>query len=229
MATLVVEATAQHVVFAAVAEEVGRSWRSTSRSWSATTRTTHSRSRHLDQDGRLAADPGRPTRIDYSDVSGVIGQVAAQDWALRTSIGVPIVAESRLWGCMIVAFSGQGLLPLPVPVELEVTTHARCPEPVEVAAHYVVSEALANAMKHAQASRVEISLGTLDGSLLLSIRDDGVGGADPGRGSGLAGLTDRAEALGGSIRLHTAAGAGTHITVDLPLGYELAQSRPVPG
>ena len=78
-------------------------------------------------------------------------------------------------------------------------------------------------MKHAQASHVEISLTTRQGSLLLSVRDDGVGGADPARGSGLAGLTDRIEALGGSIHIHSAAGAGTHITVDLPLDYELAQ------
>jgi hypothetical protein len=78
-------------------------------------------------------------------------------------------------------------------------------------------------MKHPQASRVEISLATRDGSLLLSVRDDGVGGADPARGSGLAGLTDRVEALGGSIHVHSAAGAGTHITVDLPLEYELAR------
>jgi len=107
-------------------------------------------------------------------------------------------------------------------VDLEVTADARCPEPVEIAAYYVASEALANAMKHAQASQVEMSLAARDGSLLLSVRDDGVGGADPARGSGLAGLADRA--LGGSIRIHSAAGAGTHITVDLPLEYE-----PVPG
>ena len=106
-----------------------------------------------------------------------------------------------------------------VPVDLEVTTSARCPEPVETAAYYVASEALANAMKHAQASHVEMSLATRDGSLLLSVRDDGIGGADPARGSGLAGLTDRVEALGGSIRLHSATGAGTHITVDLPLEH----------
>jgi len=111
-----------------------------------------------------------------------------------------------------------------VPVDLEVTADARCPEPVEIAAYYVASEALANAMKHAQASQVEMSLAARDGSLLLSVRDDGVGGADPARGSGLAGLADRVEALGGSIRIHSAAGAGTHITVDLPLEYE-----PVPG
>jgi signal transduction histidine kinase len=80
-----------------------------------------------------------------------------------------------------------------------------------------------HAIKHAQASRVEISLTARHGRLLLSVRDDGIGGADPARGSGLAGLADRVEALGGSIRVHSAAGAGTHITVDLPLEYELAQ------
>ncbi len=110
-----------------------------------------------------------------------------------------------------------------VPVDLAVTTTARFPEPVEVAAYYVASEALANAMKHAQASHVEMSLSTRNGSLLLSIRDDGIGGADPARGSGLAGLTDRVEALGGSIHLHSAAGTGTHITVDLPPEHEPAQ------
>jgi signal transduction histidine kinase len=103
-----------------------------------------------------------------------------------------------------------------VPVDLDVTLNARFPEPIETAAYYVASEALANAMKHARASHVVISLAPGSGSLLLSIRDDGVGGADPARGSGLAGLTDRVEALGGSIRLDSVAGVGTHITVDLP-------------
>lgn len=91
-------------------------------------------------------------------------------------------------------------------------------------AHYVASEALANVMKHAQASYVEISLAAQDGRLLLSVRDDEVGGADPARGSGRAGLADRVEALGGSIRVRSAAGAGTQITVDLPLEHGLAQS-----
>ena len=63
-------------------------------------------------------------------------------------------------------------------------TNARCPEPIEIAAYYVASEALANAMKHAQASSVEISLAMRDDSLVLSVRDDGIGGADPARGSG---------------------------------------------
>lgn len=110
-----------------------------------------------------------------------------------------------------------------VPVDLDVTTDARFPGPVEIAAYYVASEALANAMKHARAGRVEISLATRDGRLLLSVRDDGVGGADPARGTGLAGLANRVEALGGSIHVHSPAGAGTHITVDLPRECELAQ------
>jgi len=110
-----------------------------------------------------------------------------------------------------------------VPVDLDVTTDARCREPVEIAAYYVVSEALANAIKHARASSVEISVAAVDGSLVLSARDDGVGGADPARGSGLAGLADRVEALGGSFRVYSAGGAGTHVSVDLPLGYQLAQ------
>jgi len=109
-----------------------------------------------------------------------------------------------------------------VPVDLDVTTNTRFPEPIEIAAYYVASEALANTMKHAQASHIEIALTTRQGRLLLSVRDDGVGGADPARGTGLAGLADRVEALGGSIHVHSAAGTGTHITVDLPLDYELA-------
>ena len=96
-----------------------------------------------------------------------------------------------------------------VPVDLDVTTNARCPEPIEIAAYYVASEALANAMKHAQASRIEMSLTTRDGSLLLSVRDDGVGGADPASGSGLAGLRRPRRGAGRlDPRPTSAAGAG---------------------
>jgi signal transduction histidine kinase len=115
-----------------------------------------------------------------------------------------------------------------IPVELDVTTDTRLPEPIEVAAYYVASEALANAMKHAQASRVEVSLATRNGRLLLSIRDDGVGGADPARGSGLVGLTDRVEALGGSIQVRSRVGDGTHITAELPLELEVGRNPEQP-
>jgi hypothetical protein len=78
-----------------------------------------------------------------------------------------------------------------VPVELDVRAGARLPEPVEVAAYYIVSEALTNTAKHAHASAVHVAVEAHDGVLALSIRDDGRGGADPARGSGLIGLTDR--------------------------------------
>jgi signal transduction histidine kinase len=104
-----------------------------------------------------------------------------------------------------------------IPVELDVTTERRLAEPIEVAAYFVTSEALANATKHAQASHVEVSLRLRDGGLLLSIRDDGVGGADIGRGSGLVGLQDRVEALGGTITINSPRGGGTLLVVTLPL------------
>jgi signal transduction histidine kinase len=102
-------------------------------------------------------------------------------------------------------------------VELDVAAIARLPEPIEVAAYYVVSEALTNATRHAHASVVRVAVEERDDSLHLSIRDDGVGGADPGRGSGLIGLRDRAEALGGSIEVNSPPGEGTLILVQLPL------------
>ena len=148
--------------------------------------------------------------------AGSVGAAATQEF----SRGIhPAVLPERGLGPALRTLARRSA----VPVDLDVTTNARCPEPIEIAAYYVASEALANAMKHAHASRIEMSLTARDGSLLLSVRDDGVGGADPASGSGLAGLADRVEALGGSIHVHSAAGAGTHITVDLPLEYELAQ------
>jgi signal transduction histidine kinase len=111
----------------------------------------------------------------------------------------------------------------PIPVELDVTTDARFPEPIEVAAYYVASEALANATKHAQASQIQVSLAASDGRLLLSIRDNGVGGANPARGSGLVGLTDRVEALSGSLQVRSGVGAGTHITAELPLELQVEE------
>jgi signal transduction histidine kinase len=92
------------------------------------------------------------------------------------------------------------------------------PAPIEVAAYYVASEALTNAVRHAQASVVRVTLEERDDAFQLSIRDDGVGGADPAKGSGLIGLHDRVEALGGSIDLSSAVGEGTRIVIEFPLG-----------
>jgi signal transduction histidine kinase len=112
-----------------------------------------------------------------------------------------------------------------IPVELDITIHMRPAEPIEAAAYFVASEALANAAKHSQASHIDVSLEQRDQHLSLSVRDDGVGGADTARGSGLVGLIDRVEALGGSIRVDSRPGTGTKITAELPL--ELESPRPV--
>ncbi len=108
-----------------------------------------------------------------------------------------------------------------IPVELSSVIEHRLPEPIEVAAYYVVSEALTNTAKHANASQVDIEASARDGSLRLSIRDDGVGGADPAVGSGLVGLRDRVEALGGSIEITSPPGHGTHLVVQFPLKLDL--------
>ena len=105
----------------------------------------------------------------------------------------------------------------PVPVELEVRDDRRLPEPVEVAAYYVVSEALTNVAKHADASMVTVTL-SVDGSWLrLTIVDDGIGAADPGAGSGLVGLSDRIEVLGGTLEVTSPAGRGTTLEVAIPV------------
>ena len=105
-----------------------------------------------------------------------------------------------------------------VPVELEVDVQTRLPERVEVASYFVVSEALANATKHAQASVAHVDVEVVGSYLHVSVRDDGVGGADPSLGTGLIGLTDRVQALGGTLSLLSPPGKGTTIRVELPHG-----------
>lgn len=102
-------------------------------------------------------------------------------------------------------------------VETDLKIEARLPEPVEAAAYYVVAEALTNAAKHAHASVVHVSVQPPGDRLHLSVRDDGIGGADPSRGSGLVGLSDRVQALGGTITVHSPVGEGTTLQVDLPI------------
>jgi signal transduction histidine kinase len=118
-----------------------------------------------------------------------------------------------------------------VPVRLDVGVDGRLPEQVELAAYYVVAEALTNAAKHADASVVDVRVATGEGQLWVEIRDDGRGGADPTGGSGLVGLTDRIEALGGWLSVHSPPAVGTALEVVLPLtaprGPELP--TPVPG
>ena len=96
----------------------------------------------------------------------------------------------------------------------------RLPGSCEATAYYVAAEAFTNAAKHAAASAVDILIGRADGTLTVQVRDDGVGGADTARGSGLTGLRDRVEAVGGTMTLDSPAGAGTILTVRLPVTTE---------
>ena len=105
----------------------------------------------------------------------------------------------------------------PVPVRLDVSLDGRLPGLVELAAYYTVAEALTNTAKHASATVVDVKVALGEAMLSLDVRDDGRGGATVGSGSGLVGLTDRAEALGGHLTLHSPPGAGTSLQVLLPL------------
>src|ERR1700736_271318 len=104
------------------------------------------------------------------------------------------------------------------PVALDVAVPRRLPDYVEVAGYYLVAEALTNVDRHAQASMVQLTVKAEDDQLYLSIRDDGIGGADARKGSGLIGLVDRVEALGGQIAIASRLGEGTSLVANIPLG-----------
>jgi signal transduction histidine kinase len=104
----------------------------------------------------------------------------------------------------------------PVPVRLTVVVDERLPEPIEVAAYYLVSESLANVAKHADATSATVEVSRSHGQVVVEIIDDGVGGADSERGSGLRGLADRVEALGGRLRVWSPSGGGTRVKAEIP-------------
>jgi signal transduction histidine kinase len=110
----------------------------------------------------------------------------------------------------------------PVPVELDLHGERRLPESVVVGAYYIVSEAVTNAVKHAHASVVNVELDAPDAIARLAIRDDGIGGADPGHGSGLIGLRDRIDALGGTLEITSPPGDGTALSIEIPLAGRAA-------
>ena len=113
-----------------------------------------------------------------------------------------------------------------VPVELDLNLGPRLDKHVEAAGYYIASEAITNAAKHAQASVIDVCVDARDGALTLSISDDGVGGADPSRGSGIIGLRDRVEALGGTILVLSPSGQGTTLHVQLPADPMAAPTLP---
>ena len=106
----------------------------------------------------------------------------------------------------------------PLEVSIENALEERLPAPVEAAAYYVVAESLTNVAKYAEASEVDVQVYCRNGSAIVEVVDDGIGGADPSRGSGLRGLTDRVEALDGRLGVESPSSGGTRITAEIPLG-----------
>jgi len=105
----------------------------------------------------------------------------------------------------------------PIPVELTILLEGRLPEAIEAAAYYVVCEALANVAKYADASTAKVSIEQADGRLVVEVGDDGVGGADAAKGSGLSGLADRVEALDGRLEVESEPAGGTRLLAEIPL------------
>ena len=164
---------------------------------------------------RMAAEPsterGEP-RTEMADAAAEVMGVVDELREISRGIHPAILSKAGLRPALR-ALGRRSV----VPVELDVRVDGRLSESVEVGVYYVVSEMLANAEKHARASVVEVSAEAADGMLRVRVRDDGIGGADPARGSGLLGLKDRIEALGGTFSVHSPAGRGTTVTCEVPV------------
>jgi signal transduction histidine kinase len=156
------------------------------------------------------------------------GQNVLRNHLIRTSQGLTDVMEDLreiARGLNPPTLTSGGLRPalkalvrrVPVPVELNVDIDGRLAENIEVAIYYIVSEALTNALKHARATKVRIDLARDNQAVRVSLHDNGIGGADPGLGSGLIGLQDRTEALGGRFQLVSPVGEGTSLMLKIPL------------
>jgi signal transduction histidine kinase len=158
---------------------------------------------------RLDADPGARARLREArrEISHSLDELRDVARGLH-----PAVLSGHGLAVALESLAAQTSVPVRLTVDLE----ERCPEPVEVAAYYVVSESLANVGKHARASSATVDVCRVDGQVVVEIVDDGVGGADTERGSGLRGLADRVEALGGRLRVWTPRGEGTRVRAEIP-------------
>jgi GAF domain-containing protein len=175
-----------------------------------------------------AAEAAVPPQVDelkeaLSHIAEGLASVFDELREIAHGIHPAILSESGL-GAALRALGRHA----PVPVKLDLRAERRLAEPLEVAAYYVVSEALTNAAKHAHASVVHVELEVADTTMRLAIRDDGVGGADPRRGSGLVGLSDRIAALGGTLQVTSPTGEGTKLLIELPLEGQSSAGPPEP-
>ena len=160
---------------------------------------------------QLAADPGAAAEL-LARASEELALGLEELRELARGIH-PAVLTDRGLAAAVEALATRATLP----VELTGLPSERLPEPIEAAAYYVVAESLANVAKYAAASQAQVDLARDDGVLVVEVSDDGLGGADPGKGSGLRGLTDRVEALGGRLQVSSERGLGTTVRAELPL------------
>jgi signal transduction histidine kinase len=161
-------------------------------------------------DSKLGSDPEGVRRI-LDETRKTLGTALEELRELSQGIHPGILTERGL---------GPALQELayvaPVSIELGVPLEERLPEPVEAAVYYLVAEALANVAKHASATVVSVNVDRRNGQAVVEVSDDGVGGADPARGSGLRGLADRVEALGGAFAVESPPGRGTRLRAEIP-------------
>jgi signal transduction histidine kinase len=158
---------------------------------------------------KLKADPEASTRIDHARTEIAMSLAELRDIARGLH---PAVVSGHGLAVALESLTARAPLPVRLTVELE----DRLPEPLEVAAYYLVSESLANIGKHARASVATVDVTRSNGEVVVEIVDDGIGGADTERGTGLRGLADRVEALDGRLRVWTPRGQGTRVRAEIP-------------
>ena len=152
-------------------------------------------------------------RDDLGRLADVLTETLDELRDLARGVHPAILAEAGL-GSALDGLARRSVLP----VQLDVQVDGRLPAECEATAYYVVCEAFANTVKHARASAVEIRVEAVEGTLTVQVSDDGAGGADASRGSGLTGIRDRVEAVGGTLAVHSPPGSGTVLTARLPPG-----------
>jgi PAS domain S-box-containing protein len=160
---------------------------------------------------KLDSDPGA-ARASLADACEELALAVEELRELARGLHPAVLTERGLRAA-VESLAGRA----PIPVELADIPDERLPEPVEAAAYYLIAEALTNVAKYARASTVLVRVAASDGRVVVEVADDGVGGADPVVGSGLRGLADRVEALGGSLEVASPAGAGTTLRADIPV------------
>ncbi|UQU68154.1 sensor histidine kinase [Couchioplanes caeruleus] len=160
---------------------------------------------------RLEVTAGSPAEAPLVAAQDLARQALAELRELIRGVHPKVLTDRGL-----AAAVGDAAGHAPVPVDLDLGIDRRLPEAVEVAAYFVVVEALANVAKHSQATRAAVTATVHGGRLYLDVRDDGRGGADPGRGSGLVGLADRVAAVDGTVSLSSPPGGPTLVHVEIP-------------